>query len=125
VRVIFEPINNGLNIIRNTAIGLGNFDGVHIGHARLINTLVEESQRRGLVSTVYTFSKHPENFLRKTLFTPQITTTKKKIELMDQFNVDYLYFAKFDEKFSRMQPEEFVKRILVDILRIKLAVVGY
>lgn len=125
MRVIFEPRSSGFPVARNTGIGLGNFDGLHIGHASLIKKLVDECHSQNLTSVIYTFTKHPENILRKKLFTPQITTTKKKIELLDEFNVDYLYLAEFDEKFSRMQPEEFIKRILVDMFGIKLAVVGY
>ncbi len=124
MRVLFEPKTSGIPVVRGTAVGLGNFDGIHIGHSELIRTLVQESQNRGLTSVIYTFMKHPENILRKKLFTPQITTTKKKIELLDQYKVEYLFLAEFNEKFSRMSPEEFVKRILVDGLRARLAVVG-
>ena len=60
-------------------VGLGNFDGLHIGHMALINTLISESAMLGLHSMVYTFIKHPENILRKKLFTPLLTTRDKKI----------------------------------------------
>lgn len=125
MRVVFEPKNSGFTVTRGAGIGLGNFDGLHIGHAKLIDTLVKECADRGLTSIIYTFMKHPENILRKTLFTPQITTAKKKIELLNHFNIDYLYMAEFDEKFSRVMPEDFVKKVLVDSFGIKLAVVGY
>ena len=87
--------------------------------------LVSECRSRKLASIIYTFTKHPENILRKKLFTPQITTAKKKIELLDKFFLDYLYFAEFDDNFSRLLPEEFIKKVLVDTFGIKLAVVGY
>ncbi len=125
MRVLFETKTSGIPALSGTAVGLGNFDGVHIGHAALIDKLVEVSQNQGLTSVIYTFMKHPENILRKKLLTPQITTTKKKIELLARYKVDYLYLAEFNEKFSQLSPEEFVKRILVDKLRVKLAVVGF
>jgi len=125
MNIIFEPINSISQIQRQCGVGLGNFDGVHIGHAELINTLVKECKSRGLKSIVYTFDKHPENIIRRKLITPQITTNKKKIELMYNFEIDYLYFANFDEYFSRLRAEDFVKKILVDRFGIKLAVVGY
>ncbi|MGI6778158.1 MAG: bifunctional riboflavin kinase/FAD synthetase [Acetivibrionales bacterium] len=111
---------NGYN-----GVGLGNFDGLHIGHMTLINALLSESRFYGLNSVVYTFSKHPENILRKKLFTPLLTTERKKISLLRETLLDYLYFEEFDERFSRLQPEEFVKGILVDKLNIKLAVAGF
>lgn len=115
---------NDKEISDYTGVGLGNFDGLHIGHMALINTLIRVSKLSGLKSLVYTFTKHPENILRKKLFTPLLTTKKKKIELLGETSLDYLYFDEFDEKLSRMQPEEFVKKILVDKLKMKLAVAG-
>lgn len=110
---------------RSTGIGLGNFDGLHIGHMALINTLISESKLNNLDSVVYTFTKHPENILRKSLFTPLITSLNKKIELLGETALKYLYFDEFDESYSRMKPEAFVKKILVDRLKIKLAVAGF
>lgn len=125
MNIIFEPVNSISQIQRQCAVGLGNFDGVHIGHTELINTLARESKQRGLKSIAFTFNKHPENIIRRKLITPQITTNKKKIELMYNFDIDYLYFANFDEHFSRLHAEAFVKKILVDRMGIKLAVVGH
>jgi len=109
----------------NTGVGLGNFDGLHIGHMALINTLIRESQLNGLSSIVYNFTKHPENILRKKLITPLLLTEQKKIDLLSEISLDYLYFDEFNEEFSRLSPEEFVKDILINKLHIKLAVVGY
>ena len=108
-----------------TGIGLGNFDGLHIGHMALINTVIKESKLNSLDSYVYTFTKHPENILRKKLFTPLITTESKKMELLGETSLDYLYFDEFDEDFSRLSPETFVKEILVGRLKMKLAVAGF
>lgn len=112
-------------LIRSSGVGLGNFDGLHIGHMALINTLIKESKLNGLDSIVYTFMKHPENILRKKLFTPLLTNVGKKIELLGETPLKYLYVDEFDENFSRLKPEAFVKDVLVDRLRIKLAVAGF
>ena len=106
-------------------IGLGNFDGLHIGHMVLVNTLIAESRLFGLKSMIYTFTKHPENILRKKLFTPLLTAEGKKIELLRETSLDYLFFEEFDESFSRIKPESFVKDILVDKLNIKIAIAGF
>lgn len=125
MNIIFELINSMNQEQIPYGIGLGNFDGLHIGHAELINALVKECRKRNLKSIVYTFDKHPENILRRKLMTPQITTNMKKIELMYNYDVDCLYFANFDEIFSRLHPEDFVKKILVERFGIKLAVIGH
>lgn len=106
-------------------VGLGNFDGLHIGHMTLINTLISECKFNGLDSLIYTFTKHPENILRKKLFTPLLTTEEKKTELLKSTPLNHLYFDEFDEEFSRISPENFVKNILVERLGIKLAVAGF
>lgn len=122
---VIRSTNKNNHFDANTGVGLGNFDGLHIGHMALINTLIRESRLNGLSSVVYTFTKHPENILRKKLITPLLLTEQKKIDLLTEISLDYLYFDEFNEDFSRLSPEEFVKYILLDKLHIKLAVVGY
>jgi riboflavin kinase/FMN adenylyltransferase len=110
---------------RTTAVGLGNFDGLHVGHMALINTLTNEARINGLHSIIYTFTKHPENILRKKLFTPLLTTVGKRIRLLEGTSLDYLYFDEFDENFSRLKPENFVREVLLDRLGARLVVAGF
>ncbi|MCX7746895.1 MAG: bifunctional riboflavin kinase/FAD synthetase [Clostridia bacterium] len=124
MEVIYGSMDN--NIIKgNTGVGLGNFDGLHIGHMALVNTLISESRLNGLDPIVYTFTKHPENILRKKLFTPLLIPKEKKIQLLSEMPLSFLCFDEFDERFSRMKPETFVKDILVAKLKAKLAVAGF
>ncbi len=125
MRVIYSPNNESVTDNRHTGVGLGTFDGLHIGHMALINTLVSESKLLGLKSVVYTFLKHPSNVIKEKPFTSLITSPDKKIELLSETNVDYLYFEEFNANFRKLSSEGFVKNILVDKLLIKLAVVGF
>lgn len=117
--------NQQIEFTKPTSIGLGNFDGLHIAHMALINTLISEAKQGGLESVLYTFTKHPENIIRKKLFTPMITSVNKKMRLLEITQLDYTYFEEFDEYFSRMSPEVFVRDILVNKLKMKLAVTGF
>lgn len=108
-----------------TAVGLGNFDGLHVGHMALINILTNEARINGLYSIIYTFTKHPENILRKKLFTPLLTTVDKRVQLLEGTALDYLYFDEFDENFSRMKPETFVREVLLERLGTGLVVAGF
>lgn len=110
---------------KSTAVGLGNFDGLHVGHMALVNALTDEARLNGLESVIYTFTVHPENIIRKKLFTPLITSVSKKIELLNKTSLDYIIFDKFDENFSRMDPETFVKKILIEKLGAKIVVAGF
>lgn len=108
-----------------TAVGLGNFDGLHVGHMALVNTLISEARINGFKSVIYTFTKHPENILRKKLFTSVLTTEQKRIQLLSETALDCIYFDEFDEAYSRMTPETFVKKVLLDKLNAKLVIAGF
>lgn len=110
---------------QHTGVGLGNFDGLHIGHMALINTLISECRLNGLKSVVYTFTKHPDHMLRKALISPLITTNDQKTRLLSTSDLDMLYYQEFDEAYSRLSPEDFVKDVLISRLKIRLAVVGF
>lgn len=124
MQVIYGKDSN-LTFEKPIGVGLGNFDGLHVGHMALINKTIVESRLSGLNSLVYTFTRHPENVLRKDRITPLLTTSSKKIELLSQTTLDYLFFDEFDENFSKMSPEDFVLNVLVNRLGVKLAVAGY
>lgn len=126
LKVIRGIENNNNNIIKKSSgVGLGNFDGLHIGHMALINTLISGCRIEELSSVVYTFTKHPEQILRKKLFTPLINATQQKINILRETSLNYLYFEEFDEEFSRLEPEEFINNIILDKLKAKLVVVGF
>ncbi|HHV98123.1 MAG TPA: bifunctional riboflavin kinase/FAD synthetase [Clostridiaceae bacterium] len=110
---------------KHTAVGLGMFDGLHIGHMELINRLIEQSRLNKLDSVVFTFKNHPENTIKKTPLTKLLTTERQKIEILSKTDLDYVIMQEFDEGFSHVMPEDFVRDILVNKLGIKLAVVGF
>ena len=91
------------------AVGLGNFDGLHLGHMTLINTLIKEARSEGIRSIVYTFNQHPENVLVKDRSLPLLNSRGKKVELLSGTGLDLLYFDEFDEQYSRIEPEDFVR----------------
>ncbi len=124
MKTIFGSDNIKLN--KGTmAVGLGNFDGLHKGHMALVDTLISEAKLNGQQSVIYTFTKHPENIIRKKLFTPLLTTVGKRIQILGGTELDYLYFDEFDESYSRMEPETFVKKILLDKLGAGLVAAGF
>jgi len=110
---------------KHTAVGLGMFDGLHIGHMELINKLIEQSRFNKLDSVIFTFKNHPENTIKKTLYTKLLTTERQKIEILNKTGLDYVILQEFDEGFSHVMPEDFVREILVNKLGMKLAVAGF
>lgn len=108
-----------------TGVGLGNFDGLHIGHMALIHTLVSECRMSGLSPAVFTFTKHPDHILRKDLYQPLITSLSHKTAILSRLDLDWLCLQEFDESFSQLSAEDFVKDILLSRLHARLIVVGF
>ena len=105
-------------------IALGSFDGVHLGHRKLIELLIEEAKLHGTGSMVYTFAIHPRKILMPDKHIYLITDNEKRAEIMAGIGVDMLYLEDFN-KVKDMTAEAFVKNILVDCFKVKSVVVGY
>ncbi len=111
-----------VNIDKDCAVCIGNFDGLHLGHRSIISRLKKESESRGLKSVILTFDPHPYKFFNKDI--KLISTPKQREEKFAAQNTDYLICAEFNKSLSDMAPEEFFKTILLDKLHAKLIIVG-
>ncbi|KPM57194.1 riboflavin kinase [Frankia sp. R43] len=105
-------------------VTIGFFDGVHLGHRRIVGRAVELARQRGQRSTVLTFDPHPAEVLRPGTHPAQLTTLRYKAELLAAIGVDALCVAPFTLEFSRIPAEEFVRQVLVGRLRATAVVVG-
>lgn len=118
----YKDLNN--DVYRGVA--LGNFDGVHIGHQRLITALLDECEENSLESCVYTFVNHPLNVITKTNAAPlQITNIYMKERIFKSYGIDMLFLDDFNETFMNLSPRDFVVEILVKKLNCKVVVVGF
>lgn len=123
LQIVYE--SNASKYKEAKVIALGNFDGVHIGHQELIKQAIALSKENNLASAVFTFKQHTSKILTPDKQPELITTYQKKVEILKQFNLDYGIFFDFTESFSKLTAEEFIKKILVELLNIKIAVVGH
>lgn len=112
-----------VNTAGGTAVAIGNFDGLHKGHMKLINLLKEKAKERGIPSVVYTFSEHPKNVMCGKGTQKLIYNNEIKEELFKESKIHTLFFEEF-LNVCNLSPEEFVKEILVDKFNIKVAVIG-
>jgi riboflavin kinase/FMN adenylyltransferase len=99
--------------ISPTAVALGNFDGVHRGHAELISRTARYARLHGLKSAVFTFSNHPQNVIAGRDIVKYIIPPDEKVELIRALGVDYLFSLPFDESFHAMPPSSFVRDLLL------------
>jgi riboflavin kinase/FMN adenylyltransferase len=125
MKVVFSKANIPLEISQGTAIALGNFDGLHIGHMELINRTINAGNNSNLKSIVYTFSNHPENVIAGKFITPLITPNETKAEILSRHGVDYLYLEEFNQEYMKIAPEDFVKDILLKRFNVKHVTVGF
>jgi len=110
---------------KESILTIGTFDGVHIGHNKILTKLVEESKKNNLSSLIMTFFPHPRMVLQKSQEIKMIDTIDEKIHLFEKTGVDNLIIQPFDENFSKIRAKKFVEEILVKKLKIKHIIIGY
>lgn len=114
-----------LDMSAGSAVTIGNFDGVHKGHQRLIRGVLEKARAGGLASVVTTFCPHPLQVLVGPHTPELITTREQKLDLLATMGLDLTLMLEFTKAMAAMEPEAFVKTCLVEWLRCKELVVGY
>ncbi|CAM2058982.1 FMN adenylyltransferase / Riboflavin kinase [Desulfovibrionales bacterium] len=113
------------NLSRGSCVTIGNFDGVHLGHRKLISRITHLAQTQHRASVVVTFCPHPLSVLVGPNTTPFITTNKQKFDLLESMGVDFALILNFTKNLASMSPENFVRTYLVEWLDVKSLVVGY
>ena len=106
------------------AVAIGNFDGVHRGHARLIERLKQKAAEVGGPVTVFTFDPHPVVLLRPQAAPPPLTWSERKAELLAGFGVDAVIIYPTDLALLELSPRDFFERVVVGALRAKAMVEG-
>lgn len=108
---------------RPSAVAIGNFDGVHLGHQALLQSVVHAASERGLVPSVVTFEPHPREVLGADPL-PRISTLLDKIEAILATGIERIYIMPFSRRMAALSASEFVEDILVDGLDTRWLMVG-
>jgi riboflavin kinase / FMN adenylyltransferase len=107
-----------------TAVTIGAYDGVHLGHRALLRELSVLAAARGLSTVVVTFDRHPASVVRPASAPPQLTDLEQKLELLADCGIDRTLVIAFDRERADETAEHFVKEVLVRTLGARLVVVG-
>jgi riboflavin kinase/FMN adenylyltransferase len=110
--------------LRNGAVSIGNFDGVHRGHARIMQQLLDSARAVGGPAVVFTFDPHPVRLLRPELAPPPLTWTRRKADLLAELGVDAVVAYPTDRDLLELSPTEFFQRVVVEQLEALAMVEG-
>lgn len=121
---IFEDLND-IRDMEPTAVALGNFDGVHLGHQKLISEAVKCAAEKGMKSAVFTFSNHPRDLLPKEKKVKNILYKNEKADIIESLGVDYLFNVPFTRSIMTMEPIYFIDQILINTFNMKAAFCGF
>lgn len=117
-RALFRPL-------ASPALAVGNFDGVHIGHQRLIDEAVRAAGELGGDAAVFTFDPHPARVLAPDRAPPLICSPARKLELLAARGVDVAILEPFTRELAAMEPDAFLEQVFCDVLGARCIVVGY
>ncbi len=121
---IFHSIND-FHSTKKTILTLGTFDGVHIGHKKILERVIQNTQDKTYESLVLTFFPHPRMVLQEKSEIKLLNTISEKIDLLEKIGIENLVIHPFDESFSRLTAEEFVEKVLVNQFHIHKIIIGY
>lgn len=107
-----------------TCVALGNFDGIHLGHRKIVENCVQKAREEGLVSLVWSFRRHPEHILKGTFSSGNIISVKDKEAILKEAGIDHLFLEDF-ERVRDLSPEEFCDRILIRQLSARFVFCGF
>ena len=105
-------------------LALGNFDGLHRGHTKIIERIRRAAAERGATSLVLTFDPHPPRIVRPDKAPPLLMTLDQKLELLEKAGIQGVAIVRFTHELSQWEPETFVRAVLVDWLRVGEVWVG-
>lgn len=111
--------------IKPSVVTIGTFDGVHIGHQKIIKRIVEIAKKKDLQALVLTFFPHPRMVVQNDSSIKLINTIDEKAKQLESMGVNHLVIKKFTKSFSRLSALEYVRDVLVNKLKVKHIIVGY
>ncbi len=108
----------------NNILAIGFFDGVHMGHQKIISSCIKRAKEMNAKSIILTFDNPPLNILTNKLYKKLIISFEKKVEIICNMGIDCIVSAKFDSEFAKISPLDFCENILLKKLNVKEVIVG-
>ncbi|MEY4286862.1 MAG: riboflavin biosynthesis protein RibF [Bacteroidota bacterium] len=110
---------------QQSVLTIGTFDGLHLGHQKILATVCEQAKQKGLVSVLLTFHPHPRRVLFPNEELGLIQTQEEKLERLAALGIDHVVVLEFNENFAKQTAEAFVEDILIKGLHAQSVIIGY
>ncbi|WP_027185546.1 bifunctional riboflavin kinase/FAD synthetase [Desulfovibrio inopinatus] len=123
--IVASSIDEISEALCETSLTIGNFDGVHMGHAKLLSRTRLKAEINNRISVALTFEPHPRRVILGKNDPPLITPTPQKLELIEALGINITVVLPFTKEIAAHTPEAFVKKFLVDGFKVKDLVIGY
>lgn len=123
--IVARTIEEIQGAVASSCVTIGNFDGVHLGHQKLLATVRDKARALGHLAVAVTFDPHPLTVLTGKPTKPLITQTRQKLELMAALGIELALVLEFTREMAALSPREFVTRYLLDGLAMRELVIGY
>ncbi|ALD15114.1 FAD synthetase [Buchnera aphidicola (Aphis glycines)] len=121
---IIRGIHNLKKINSHSVISIGNFDGVHLGHQKLLSTVCNIGKENNLPTIIILFEPQPLEFFNNRASPKRITTFQEKIKYIQLYKIDIILCIKFNSIFAKMNAQTFITKILINKLNIKFIIIG-
>jgi riboflavin kinase / FMN adenylyltransferase len=123
--IVVDDIHKKQTGFSKTVVTIGSFDGVHLGHRRILETVVQEARRKEATPCVVTMRPHPRQYFLPGHAPNLLTNDGKKVALFEEAGIEATFFLPFDEHIARMERSAFVKNIIHGWCRATTVVVGH
>ena len=110
---------------KNSAVTIGSFDGIHLGHEKILKKLKKEALKDNLLSVILTFDPHPRTILKNEKSIKSINLIDEKKDILKKFKIDIVVIHPFSKSFSKLSSLEFIRDILVKKFKIKKLILGF
>lgn len=123
--VVFHRLEEVPRSQQGTVVAVGNFDGIHVGHRALLESVVQRASESRLTPALLTFFPHPVEVLRPDVPFHRLTTASEKLSLLEKLGIELVLVAPFDARLSAMQPAEFFETFIVKGMSARAVHVGF